>query len=527
MLVFDQLKKSDPQLRVITWVVLLGLWILFLGLWYVQVLSYRHYSENQKAQAFRTVRIPGIRGKILDRNGQVLAENKPSYNLSIYIDELRELFQQEWKRTKPKGKLTRAARIALESESRYRVVSNLVQRVGGIVQQPLFLEHERFLKHYTNQLALAMPVLLDLTPDQVARFQEQAGTLPGVDLEVQPLRYYPRHSTAAHLLGYIRKDNSSVEGEEAFFNFRLPDYRGWVGIEGAFDQYLRGRAGMKSVLVNSLGYRQSETVWNPAEPGNNVVLTLDLAIQESAERALQSATVPNPPVRGAVVVMDPRNGDVLAMASTPSFDLNTWIPQISFVEYAKLTNEFLRPQINRATQENYAPGSIFKIIVGLACLEAGLDPLRKIDVPRVIYVGRRAIKDPQADGGEYDFRRAFMKSSNSYFITNGLIYGPEAIVRMGEQFFLGEKADFEAGHEVRGTFPILKQMRHGWSDGETANISIGQGAIDVTPLQMAVVTSAVANGGKVFWPRLVQRIEPQETLSGEPPIFKDGGRVRG
>src|SRR6266850_3120320 len=115
MLVFDQLKKSDPHLRVITWVVLLGLWILFLGLWYVQVLSYRHYSENQKAQAFRTVRIPGIRGKILDRNGQILAENKQSYNLSIYIDELRELFQQEWKRTKPKGKLTRATRITLES----------------------------------------------------------------------------------------------------------------------------------------------------------------------------------------------------------------------------------------------------------------------------------------------------------------------------------------------------------------------------------------------------------------------------
>src|SRR6267378_2571343 len=120
MLIFDQLKKNDPQLRVITWGVLAGMWILLLGLWFVHVFSYRHYTENQKAQAFRTVRIPAIRGKILDRNGEALAENKPSYNLTIYIDELRELFQQEWKRSRPSGKLTRAARIGLESESRYR-----------------------------------------------------------------------------------------------------------------------------------------------------------------------------------------------------------------------------------------------------------------------------------------------------------------------------------------------------------------------------------------------------------------------
>src|SRR3954469_247269 len=124
MLIFDQLKKNDAQLRLLTWGVLIGMAILFAGLWSVQVLSFRRYTENQKAQAFRTVRIPAIRGKILDRNGEALAENKPSYNLTIYIDELRDLFQQEWKRSRPTGKLTRAARIGLESESRYRVVSN-------------------------------------------------------------------------------------------------------------------------------------------------------------------------------------------------------------------------------------------------------------------------------------------------------------------------------------------------------------------------------------------------------------------
>src|SRR4030095_13313648 len=188
-------------------------------------------------------------------------------------------------------------------------------------------------------------------------------------------------------------------------------------------------------------------------------------------------------VRGAVVVMDPNNGNILAMASNPSFDPNSFIPGISREDYAQMSDEFLRPQLNRATQENYAPGSIFKIIVGLACLDAGLDPQQKFYCPKEIWVGRRRIKDPQGNpDGEYDFRQAFMKSSNSYFITNGLRYGAEGIIRLGDEFHFGEKTQFEAGHEVRGSFPTLKSLRR-WSDGDTANLSIGQGPIDVTPLQ--------------------------------------------
>ena len=527
MLIFDQLKKNDPQLRVLTWGVLAGMLVLLTGLWFVQVLSYRRFNENQRSQAYRTVRIPAIRGKIVDRHGNPLAENRPSYNVTLYLDELRDLFKEEWRRTKPKGKLTRAQRTGFESEARYRVASNIVQRLSEILQEPLLLTRDAFFKHYTNQLALPLPVLQNLNPQQIARFQEQANHFPGVDLEVQPLRHYPCGKTAAHLLGYLTKDNSSVEGEDAFFNFRLPDYRGRVGIEWAFDQQLRGKAGMKSVLVNSLGYRQSETIWTPAEPGKNVALTIDLTIQEAAEKALQSAAVAEPPVRGAVVVMDPQNGNILAMASNPSFDPNAFIPQISHEEYAKLTDEVARPQLNRATQENYHPGSIFKIIVGLACLDAGLDPMQKYYCPRIIYIGKRGWHDPQAPAdGEYNFRQAFMKSSNSYFITNGLIYGPEGIVRLGEQFRLGEKTEFEAGHEVRGSFPSTRTWRRGWSDGSTANLCIGQGAIDVTPLQMAIMTCAVANGGKVLRPRLVERIEPQDTYGGETPIFMPPTQIR-
>jgi penicillin-binding protein 2 len=190
---------------------------------------------------------------------------------------------------------------------------------------------------------------------------------------VQPTRFYPHGSAAAHILGYLRADNRSMEGEVADFNFRLPDYRGHTGLEHDYDQELRGKAGVKSVLVNSLGYRQSENVWNPAEPGRNLVLTLDLTIQQAAETNLQRAM---PQTRGAVVVMDPNNGDILALASSPSFDPNWFIPNISFAAWHWMNDPVLKPQVNRAMQENYAPGSIFKILTGISALENGLTRTR-------------------------------------------------------------------------------------------------------------------------------------------------------
>ncbi len=515
MLIFDQLKKNDPHLRVITWGVLTGMAILLLGLWWVQVISHRHYAENQKAQSFRTVRIPAIRGKILDRDGQPLAENQPSYNVCLYLDELRDQFKSEWQKNRPKGKLPRGERINLEAQTRYQVVNKIVQNLGVGLEESIGLDYGQFLKHYTNQLALPLLVLTNLSPAQVARFQEQSGNPAGLDLEVQPLRIYPRRTLAAHLLGFLVQDNSSAVDEDAFFNFRLPDYRGVVGIEGKFDQELRGRAGMKSVLVNSLGYRQSENIWTPAEAGKNVVLTIDQGLQQAAESALQSA-MPN--TRGAVVVMDPNNGDILALVSAPAYDPNVYIPRLTPEESLKLNDEKLRPQVNRATQENYQPGSIFKIVVALACLEAGLDPEEKIyNAPNpadpghgYIVVGHRPIRDT-APPGDYNFKRAFIRSCNTYFITNGLRCGIENIIRIGHRLHLGERTELPTRQEVAGTFPKPNTVRK----GDSPQLCIGQGPIDVTPLQMAVMISAIANGGKVLWPRLVDRIEPQGPLAEE------------
>lgn len=522
MLFFDQLKKSDPTLRTLAWCAFAGMAILLTGLWYVQVVSYREHVENQKAQSYRTVRIPAIRGKILDANSQPLAENRPTYNINLYLDELRPLFKAEWRRSAPKAKLKRAERLALEAHARYRVVSNIVQHLATVMQQPLYLDAGRFRNHYTNQLALPFPIMTNLTPAQVARFQEQPSTLPGLDLEIQPTRTYPRSQSGAHLVGFLRRDDSSMKDEDAFFNFRLPDYKGQIGIEGAFDQILRGRAGVKSVLVNNLGYRQSETIWAPADPGRNVVLTLDLNLQQAAERALLSHSGE---VRGAVVIMDPNDGDILALVSLPSYDPNLFIPRINRAHWDALMDEDLKPTRSRATQENYAPGSIFKIVTALACLEAGLDPNAKIHNDGYIVIRGRPINDT-AVPGEYNFRRAFIRSSNTYFITNGLKAGIERIAALGHRLHLGERAQLPTWQDNGGIFPSLRRVRTGWVDGETANICIGQGEIAVTPLQMAVMVSAVANGGKVFWPRLVARVEPQDILSGEPPTVYPPGRVR-
>jgi penicillin-binding protein 2 len=554
MLIFDQLKKSDPQLRTLTIAVLAGMGLLLAGLWFVQVISYRHYAENQKTQSFRTVRIPAIRGKILDRNGVALAENQPSYNLTLYLDELREDFQKEYARIRPRRivtnslpfwkrwagvnpvqtnlvKLTTGEKQTLSWQARYRVVSNITQRLSVALGQPVTIAYTNFLKHYTDQLALPLPLLVNLTEAQIARLQEYASNPRGLDLEVQPMRFYPFGMTAAHVLGVLRRDNSSAVDEDAFFNFRLPDYCGDLGIEYGYDAELRGKAGVKSVLVNSLGYRQSEQVWTPAEPGKNVVLTIDYNIQKAAENALENA-MSNRVVRGAVVVMDPNSGDILALASAPSFDPNAYVPRLTPEAARKIYDPIFKPQMNRATQQNYAPGSIFKIVTGAAALERGLDPNRTYTVQPdpfrphkgCIYIGRRKIEDT-ATPGEYNFRRAFIRSSNAYFITNGIHkVGIEGLVELGRRLHLGESWELKTRQETRGYFPSLKRVRTSWFDGDTANICIGQGEISTTPLQMAIMIAAIANGGKVLYPRLVDRIDPQD-LHEQPVVFQKG-RVR-
>jgi len=554
MLIFDELKKNDPQLRLLAVALAGGLLVLLAGLWWVQVVSARKYESHLETQSYRTVRIPAVRGKILDRDGRVLAENRPRYNLGLYLDDLRKPFDAAYAQALAQARAGQRQRIAAEEkklgrslakaerkqfafapgqlkqlheQSRFRVAADVVEQVSRRLGQPLTLEAADFNRHYETRLALPYPVLPNLNAAQIAHFEEQYPGGLGVDLDLQPVRTYPNGLAAAHLLGYVLRDDSSSEGEDSFFSYRLPDYRGAAGVEAGFDAQLRGRAGAAAVLVNNLGYRQTENVWSRPEPGHNVVLTMDLDIQQAAERSLVAHLGAD--VRAAVVVMDVRTGDLLAMVSSPAIN-----PDYPANDPARLNDPKLRPQINRATYENYAPGSIFKTVIGLACLENGLNPGAEIYNPPnpedpghgYIVIGRRPIRDT-APPGEYDFRRAILRSSNTYFITNGLRTGIENIVRMGKKFHLGERTGLLTRQETKGVFPSLAAVESsGWHDGDTANLCIGQGDIEVTPMQIAVLISAIANGGKVLEPRLVGRIEPQDPAVGEAPTVFPSGIVR-
>jgi penicillin-binding protein 2 len=544
MIIVDQLHKSDRHLRWLAGAIAAGLAILLGGLWYVQVVAGQKYEDDQIAQSFRTVRIPAVRGKILDRDGQALAENRPSYNASIYLEELSKFYRANYAvmlsnevarvRSVFNRRLSAAERTATARQSRYLVTSNVVMRLGLLLGQPVTLTPEVFHTHYDQRRALPLPAVTDLNSNQIARLMENTILPAGVDLDVQPARYYLHGQTAAHLLGYLRKDNSSFEGEDAFFNYRLPDYKGVLGIEGIFDVQLRGRAGAKSVLVNNLGYRQSENIWNAAEPGMNVVLTLNLWLQQAAEKALATAArASGQATRGAVVVMDPRNGDLLALVSSPAFDPGGFVPNISLEDMERLNDPVDRPLINRASQERYAPGSIFKIVTALAALEAGvLNPQDIMHCQGFAMVGRDRIDDTVAPG-PYDFKRAFKLSSNEYFIHYGLKAGMENLMRLGQRFHLGEPIDLPTGQSDSGIFPSREMVQRlrarglPWTDGDTANICIGQGYLAVNPVQMAVMTSAIANGGRVFWPRLVQRIEPMEITGLGQNVTEFPPRPRG
>ncbi len=546
MLIFDQLKKNDPQLRLLAMLILSCFLVLMVGLWWVQIVHARDYRRSLQAQSYRSVRVPAVRGKILDRTGAALAESRPNYSISLYLEDLSPAFREEYQRIRPRQivtnslaawerwlgfdsvktqrvRLTKSQIASLEWQARYQVGNRAVQEVAAILREPLALDPGKFRRHYVSQLALPLSIVDDLDSARIARFEEQSANIVGVDLETETTRVYPCSNVASHVIGYVRRNNDSVAGEEAFYSYRLPDFRGAVGIEKYFDQDLRGQAGAKSVLVNNLGYRQTETVWEAAEPGRNVVLTLDLRIQLAAERAMRARL--GAQARGAVVVMDVRNGDVLAMVSSPAPDPNMFVQGISPASMAWLTNATFRPLINRATQENYAPGSIFKTIVGLACLEAGLNPNEQVNSPgHVSYP--RYMRD-LGGAGLFDFRRALLRSSNFYFVTNGLRYGIANIVALGARFHLGERTKLFPLQETAGDLPSVETVQsRSWRAGETANICIGQGALTVTPLQMAVMTSALANGGKVYWPRIVQGIESPDPTSLTPPTLIEKARLR-
>src|SRR5581483_9123091 len=284
---------------------------------------------------------------------------------------------------------------------------------------------------------------------------------------------------------------------------------------------LCGETGVKSVLVNNLSYRQREEIETPSQPGNDIYLTIDLDVQRATEAALANNTVPH--CRGAAVVMDVNNGDIIAMASSPTFDPNGFITGVSPEEMARLTDAEMSPQLNRVLSGRFSPGSTFKIVTAIACLENGLDPNEIFNSPGFYRSpGYHHEIGDTAGAGLFDFKRAFYKSSNTYFINYGMKAGLRRILEVAKRFHLGEKTGL-GPQEVAGFVPAPGEMAMAELQHSLPDVSIGQ-EITVTPMQMTCLTAAIANGGKLFWPRVVDKLHTVD--SGAYETLVQPGRLR-
>ncbi|MFQ5898336.1 MAG: penicillin-binding protein 2 [Candidatus Methylomirabilia bacterium] len=467
-----RLPKKDPwhrRLLVMTATTLMGLLVVLGHLWYLQVFEGARFRELSEKNRIRVRPIAAPRGILFDRNGLPLVDNRPAFTLSLIPAEL------------PDAEAV-LARLAALLRIPYAELVEAVDRVP----------HDSFRP---------IRVRRGLTLEEVAKVEEWKLALPGVVVEVEPQRAYPGSRLAAHLLGYVREvsEDQLKQGP-----YRPGDMVGQSGLERLLDDYLRGTDGSERIEVDALGRPVQSVGLREPQPGANVVTTIDRRIQEIAERAIGNRP-------GAVVVMDPRNGDILAMTSSPAFDLDQFTGPLGRATWLRLVRDSRFPLLNRAFQGQYAPGSIFKIVVATAALQEGvITPFERLGCPQAIRLGRRTFRNWE-DRGDIDVYEAIVRSCNTFFYQLGLKVGIDVIARYARAFGLGAPTGIALPGEKPGLVPSRKWKRkrfgEPWRPGETANVSIGQGHVLVTPLQIARLMAAVANGGVLWRPRLVQHVE--------------------
>ena len=456
-----------------------GLCLIAWRLWHVQVLDSPRYGAAQSLQSFRRVQIPGLRGRILDRDGTVLADNRPAYAVAIYCEELRQ--PGAWGNTI----------LAIDS-----LIDQLAARLG----LPRQISHDEVARHVRS--ALPMPLLAweDVDYRALAYLSEWAGELPGVAILPLPRRVYPQGTLAAHLLGYVGASAAPDDGGRRW-HYRRPDPHGRAGLERQYDGLLSGVSGEELLRVDSRGYTHERLVSARARAGSDLTLTLEAALQREAEDALGGRA-------GAVVALDPRNGDVLAMASAPTFDPNAFIPAIPAAAWKAILGDPASPLLNRAIQAQYAPGSVFKPFVAIAAQERGFDPDTLYLCTGVYSEHRQRLRCAARYGhGELDLRQALMRSCNPYFCHVGDVVGMEAIAATAEQAGFGSQTGIDLPGEADGLLPTPEWKRRrfgrGWALADTVQCSIGQGFLTATPLQVAHGVAALAVGGALYRPRLV------------------------
>jgi len=466
-----------------------GLLVLVVRLWYVQIREGPNHAREIARQSIRRIRIAPVRGRIRASDGVLLVDNRPRFAAVLHVSEMRRPGLRE------------------------RTVAYIKQEVDALARvlgRPSPVDERRIKRQLRVYPALPLEIFGDLNARELAVLSELRPRPPGLDIVCDVRRRYPHPGLASHILGFTGKRPPIPEGVLGRYRYTRPDLTGRSGLEKMYDHELAGRPGVRIVRVDTMGFVH-EVLGEPvrARDGNDLILTLDTAAQSAAERVISG-------IHGAIVVLDVHSGAVLAMASSPAFDP----AQLDATTYRALAADTRnRPLVNRALAAGYLPGSIVKPLVGLAALNAGVaTPDEFVDCPGYYELGKKKIMCWDRYGhGPLDLLHAIEQSCNTYFLTMGLRAGLEALQSVYLAAGIGQDPEIDLPHSAAGAagaFPdpglLLRRTGRRWQTADTAYICIGQGPISVSPLQAAMFTAAIANGGLLYRPFLVKQIVSPE-----------------
>ncbi len=501
---------------------LLGMGALGLRLWWIQVAHGVEWTAQLRTSSQATVRIPSVRGEIKDRNGLTLVQNRASYEVDFYLPEMVKGYRERF--GSPPLTEYRATINGMPKDMKEPDIIKIVN--DGIIPRLNDLDlardynSNRLQRHYRNDTEVPFSYIKDIDFPTMAKFSEHDVGLPGVDIAIKPVRSYIYGALAAHLLGYVGMPDDVDKEEARKFTFYQADVEGKSNIEKSMDEYLRGKPGMRYLRKSAKGTIEGILREDPPQQGANVFLTLDARIQSITEEALRAVG------RGGAVVVDPNNGNILAMASVPSFDPNKFIPSIKAKDWKALQKDEADPLVNRAISA-LPPGSTFKLITSLAGLRRNLANARYNCGGGVSY-GDHFFQCWAAEKhythGTLGLVDAIKVSCDSFFYQYGNAASIQSIDTVGKMLGIGEESGLRLTGEQTGNLPGPEWMQihhpqERWSQAQTANVSIGQGYTLVSPLQLAMAYATIANGGICYYPRLVDKVLKQD---GSPVLDEHG-----
>jgi len=464
--------------------------LLIIRVGYLQVVKGIYYRELSENNRLRFTEIIPYRGRILDCDKKVLVDNRPSFNLIVIKEDCKD-------------------------------IKNKLEKVSKLLNIPL-VSLENIVKD-ANQKGMPgfaqITLVSDLTWEQVALFENYRYDFAGLSIIVESKRNYHPDGFASHLIGYLGEIEERELKSNLFKDIKKGEIVGKTGLEKEFDEELRGIKGLQQKEVNSVGRVIKVLHTIPPKSGKNLILTINSKLQAIANKELTDKA-------GAIVAIDPRDGALLAFASAPSFSQNFFICGFNSKAWNSLLCDPLKPLQNKVTQGQYPPGSTFKVITAMAGFYAGLISAEEyINCPGFVYVGRHKSRCWRRYGhGPVNFHKSLVESCDVYYYQLGLKMGVDHLSRISRMFGFGDKTGFGLQPESKGLVPSSewKMARYGvpWQKGETVSVAIGQGFLLVTPLQLAVAYAAIANGGKIYMPYVVNSIQDIEgqIVSSKPRL---------